>query len=564
MASVLFEPIYLAGRFFNSRKEVKDGFPGYETLVEKYFKKDWRRGGPDSLEVPNKKDRAALIKMLDAQIDTMKAPNSYGKSIYTTGTIWNSQSQKAVQELEAVKRALQSYGKKPSGAVVTNAQQMAELKEIASISEERPYEILFEHAWNLLHPANIDDDVRQAWLKLLRHSRDNPLDILLSHVKEAQDGKPALNYLKNTNIIRPIKKEGATLESAAAETQKEFKQSAAKIKKQADLQKRLHQVFDVLKVMSVINATKEKEINAVINTDDDDSLDKVIQSVPAAIAAQMNISLKPVFAYYETTYKEPYDSINEFVEAQYSKLPIDSIIKIMDAAKKFRLENPNVMEGLVKMNLKDTDKKVQEFLNMYRGYMVKKPAILNTFEPEAEPVNTDLARFTALSSGIRMTDKTVMQYVVGITVNKDTVQTAIETLISAGKAGGVKSSDKEGIIQSIMNYFESDAVYIVIQPIPESGKLKEVSALKANLYFAEKESNKNIKSYTDLYNSSATATQPIMSAFNAPELLDKTPLNPLVQSVSYRLLTLMSTLYFKKVLEDAVEKSAKEKAKEVK
>ena len=562
MASVIFEPIYLAGRFFNSRKEVKDSFPGYETLVEKYFKKDWRRGGPDSLDVPNKKDRAALIKMLKANIQTMKAPDTYGKSIYTTGTIWNSQNQKAVQELEAVRRSLESYGKKPTGTVITNAQQMAELKEIASISEERPYEILFEHAWNLLHPANIDDDIRQAWLKMLRHSRDNPLDILLSHVKGAQDGKPALNYLKNTNIIRPIKKEGATLESAAAETLKEFKQSSTKIKKQADLQKRLHQVFDVLKVMTVINSAKEKEVNSVINADDDDSLDKIIQTVPGAIAAQMNISMKPVFAYYETTYEEPYKSTDVFVKEQNDKLPVDSILKMMDAAKRFRLENPDVKEGIVKLNLKDTDKKIQGFLNAYRGYMTdKQGSIRNAFESVTEPVDSDQARFTALSSGIRMTDTTVMQFVVGITINDTKVDDKIKVMTDTAKKAGANPAEKEGIVTSIKNYFEEAGVYIVIQPIPLSPteSLKDLGVLKANLYFAEKESNKNIKSYTDLYNSSAEKDRPTMDTFGATQ-----PLGPLVQSVSYRLLTLMSTLYFKKVLEDAVEKSAKEKAAQVK
>jgi len=139
MASILFEPVYLAGQFYNSRKEVKDNFPGYELLIEKYFKRGWNRGGVDNVTIPSKKDRATLITMLKERIATMKAPNSYGKSIYTTGTISNSRTQKVVQELEALLKALETYGKKiPGGLAVTNAQKMAELKEIARFLPSAP------------------------------------------------------------------------------------------------------------------------------------------------------------------------------------------------------------------------------------------------------------------------------------------------------------------------------------------------------------------------------------------------------------------------------------------
>ena len=119
MASLIFEPVYLAGQFYNSPQEVQDTYQNYAPLILKYFKKGWNRGGVENINVPNKKDRATLIQMCTERMAELSKANSLGSSIYTRGTIANSRTQKVVQELESIKKALTFYGKKASGEDVS-------------------------------------------------------------------------------------------------------------------------------------------------------------------------------------------------------------------------------------------------------------------------------------------------------------------------------------------------------------------------------------------------------------------------------------------------------------
>ena len=546
MASVLFEPVYLAGQFYHSAKEVKDNYPGYDTLVQKYFKKGWNRGGVENVNVPSKKDRETLVVMIKERIAEMKRADKFGSSIYTRGTVANSRTQKVVQELEALLKALEFYGKKgSSGEVITNAQKIAELKEIAEISDQRPFEILFEHAWNLLHPENIDDDVRQAWLKLLRHSRDNPIDVILSHVKTMQDAKPPLNYLKNTNIIKHIQKEGATLESAAANTLKEFKESAGKIKKQADLQKRLMRVFDIMKVMSVISAAKQTEANTVIKEDDDDKLGAMIETLPAEIANQMDAFVKPVFSYYETHYAEAYKSIEAFVNG-YKDFPIDGVLRLMQAAKQTRLNSPQ--EGLVKIPNSAADvKDITELLNKYAE---GNKSVANSF---VEDTGNPSANRTALSSGARIGDTVLMQYITGVELPD--AQATITGLVGKINPKSTDAKLPANITANLTDFFSKDAVYMLVQKIPgPSEKMKSIDALPGVLrYPTKKEDTDKLKSYMGgLYNVLTAADKPTLGALG---VTTTTNTIPLVQSITDRLLSLMAVLYFKKILGEAANKA---------
>ena len=563
MASLIFEPVYLAGQFYNSPQEVQDTYQNYAPLILKYFKKGWNRGGVENINIPNKKDRATLIQMCTERMAELSKANSLGSSIYTRGTIANSRTQKVVQELESIKNALTFYGKKASGEDISNAQKTAELKEIAEISAERPYEILFEHAWNLLHPANIDDDVRQAWLKLLRHSRDNPVDILLEHIKEAKDGKPGLNYLKNTNIIKQIKKEGATLESAAAATYKEFKESAAKIKKQADLQKRLHQVFNILKTMALISGEKQKEANTVVNDDDDDSLGRVIETLPGEMASKMTESLKPVYSYYEKQYKEPYKSVEEFVNKYKDRstkdFPIDTVLNLMSISQKWQDKHDGTAPAIVKITEGSvTSEAVTALLGEYQTYM-KSKGITNAFEPKEAPdegrSDTTNIIYTALSSGIRAGDSVVVQFVTDILAKEADVTTAVNAMMTAKTPKQPADAPKvPEIIKSVTNYFSDKSVFMVVQTIPEKPEdMKELPELATQLYTT---GANEPKSYNTLYGQVPEADRKSFADFGVAVVA----LKPLVNTLTQRLLSLMSVLYFKKMLEESVKKATEKAA----
>jgi hypothetical protein len=146
-----------------------------------------------------------------------------------------------------------------------------------------------------------------------------------------------------------------------------------------------------------------------------------------------------------------------------------------------------------------------------------------------------------------------MQYITGVEVPD--VKATITGLVGKINPKSTDPKLSDNVVANLTEFFSKDAVYMLVQKIPgPSDAMKPIDALPGVLHYpTSKEDTDKLKSYMGgLYNVLTAADKPTLGTLG---VTTTTNTNPLVQSITDRLLSLMAVLYFKKVLGDAAKKA---------
>jgi len=269
----------------------------------------------------------------------------------------------------------------------------------------------------------------------------------------------------------------------------------------------------------------------------------------------MEISLAPVFTYYRSQYKDSYDLIETFIKDYKGDFPIDSVLKIMNAAKLFRERTDTVgEEGIIKIT--DTTIDISGINTLIQEYGNVTRTEINAFESTNSDKSDPTYSPTALSSGVRVGDTYIVQFAIDANIDQDALGIKLGDLIKTIQPVPNKSP-QEDAIKNLTSFCTKDAVYMVYQKIPDGTvqtKLKDTTALSANLHFVnKKDEDKQLESYmTKVYGSLTAANKPTLATLG---IAVGTNLEVLVRSLTDRVLPLMAALYFKKKLNEAVKKA---------
>ena len=517
-------PVYFAGTYYTTNEEVRQAFPKNEELMYKYFIYGWT---PETLRI-EPGDKRQVLKIIKDKIQGLTEPDKLGRRIENRGLLVNARTLNIVAEL---KQMIEDLGKVPKIPVVTNAT----LNEIKQISAKRLYEILFENAWWLLHPEDVPEEVRAAWLSILKENEKSKLDILLGQLDKLKIKKRPANYLKAFMDSSPeaiIKK--STLKEAAEASKKSLGKGPRVL--QAQLQDRLNQTFQILGTLGFIDT---KTVDNLKETGIGD-LEQKIGGLSKEIATRTLKSMEPIYTYYEKTYGTAYTLIKKFMTDKFTgfgetgqrapvTFPISAVLSLLDITNEIRQKKIGE-EGVVRLVNQESLKGLKSIITKFQEYVDAKHSDYSN-----AMIKTDGSESNQLYSLLTNADSVIIQI---ISPSSVTIPTLPE--IRSGLPG--KSDKERGELKEIVaNFFQPpNQIYLALHN--KSTDIKQLKNLKPMLYEYPESEGKKLETFN---RAGASTFGALNIRFTQPEF---------VQSITDRSAALMAMLYFKLLLEKATLK----------